>query len=85
VTAYTEGMHAAPVNRRPFLLLAGVIGAAALLHAMFSPASSPADFDSDLPPGMVCTTCGPIPTGVCPLPLAPDSAPAVNPAAHPEN
>jgi hypothetical protein len=57
------------MTRRPFLILSLVIGAAAVLHAMFSPASTPADFESKLPPGMVCTTCGPIPSAASPVAL----------------
>ena len=64
------------MKRRPFFVLAIVIAAAALLQAAIGPASTPADFQSDLPPGTVCTTCGPIPTGVSP-PVAPPAQPAL--------
>jgi hypothetical protein len=56
------------MKRRPFLALSLLIVAAALVQAAFVPASTPADFQSDVPPGTVCTVCGPIPTGVCELP-----------------
>jgi hypothetical protein len=53
------------MTRRPFLLLAVLMGIAAIVHAMIVPASTPADFKGDLPPGMRCTVCGPISTGEC--------------------
>jgi hypothetical protein len=56
------------MKRRPFLALSLLIVAAALVQAAFVPASTPADFRSNVPPGTVCTVCGPIPTGVCELP-----------------
>jgi hypothetical protein len=55
------------MKRRPFLALSLLIVAAALVQAAFVPASTPADFRSNVPPGTVCTVCGPIPTGVCPI------------------
>jgi hypothetical protein len=58
------------MKRRPFLALSLLIVAAALVQAAFVPASTPADFRSNVPPGTVCTVCGPIPTGVCELPRA---------------
>ncbi len=54
------------MKRRPFLMLALVIALAALVQAASVPASTSADFESDVPPGMVCTACGPIPTGLTP-------------------
>ncbi len=56
-------MGSTPITRRPFLLLSLAIGAAALLHAMFSPALPAVTVEGELPPGTVCTTCGPIPAG----------------------
>jgi hypothetical protein len=56
------------MKRRPFLALSLLIVAAALVQAAFVPASTPADFQSNVPSGTVCTVCGPIPTGVCELP-----------------
>ena len=55
------------MKRRPFVFLTLLFTAAAAVQAMLSPASTPSDFEGDLPPGMVCTACGPIPTGDFPI------------------
>jgi hypothetical protein len=54
------------MQRRPFLLLAIILAVSAVLQALFAPASPPANFDGKLPNGMVCTTCGPIPSAFAP-------------------
>jgi hypothetical protein len=50
------------MTRRPFLLLSLFIAGAALLQAVVgaNSTSTPADASGELPPGMVCTACGPI-------------------------
>jgi hypothetical protein len=58
------------MKRRPFLALSLLIAAAALVQAAFVPASTPADFQNGVPPGTVCTVCGPISSGACELPPA---------------
>jgi hypothetical protein len=53
------------MQRRPFLMLATILAVSAVLQALVAPAT-PANFDGKLPNGMVCTTCGPIPSAFAP-------------------
>jgi hypothetical protein len=59
------------MKRRPLFLLSLAIVAAALLQAMFAPASPSDEPPSDRPDGIVCSACGPIPTGFAPRPTWP--------------
>jgi hypothetical protein len=60
-------MNERMMRRRPFLLLFMLMAGSALIQAAFAPARSiaPLSERGDLPPGTVCTACGPISMGVC--------------------
>jgi hypothetical protein len=66
------------MKRRPFLTLSLAMAVAAIVQAMLSAASpTVAESRGQLPPGMVCTACGPIPTSFrgldAPLVTLPDA------------